>query len=815
MMKIFAFTLLLAQFSASTVFTMPPNDEHLKVDQFGYRPGDRKIAVISNPVSGYNSGTPFVPGSNYQVVNWTSGMVVFSGSPVMWNGGNTHSQSGDKVWWFDFSSLTAPGAYYVYDLSNNVRSHRFEIAENIRFGTLKQALKVFYYQRCGTAKSVPYAQFGWTDAACHLHALQDTDCRLYNNSSPATSKNLSGGWHDAGDYNKYVNFTFEPMLDLLLAYSENPLIWGDDSGLPESGNGIPDILDEVKHELEWLRKMQNSNGSFLSIVGVQNFASASPPSADLAQRFYGPATTSATFTAAAIFALSAIQFQNIGQSSYASALRTAAESAWAWASANQNITFNNSGLIGAGEQEVSAYERLVRRMAASCFLFALTGNSAYNTFFESNYNQMHLIQWGFVYPFENGQQDMLLYYAHLPGTSSTVSSAIKSAYRNSVKSNNADNLPAYLNKTDAYRAYLSNQNYTWGSNTTKARQGNIFMNMITYRLDTLSNTDYREAAQGFVNYFHGVNPTSFCFLSNMSGLGAENSIREIYHAWFEDGSSLWDRAGVSVYGPAPGYVSGGVNPAYTLDGCCPSGCGASNSLCNTTLVTPPLNQPIQKSYKDWNTAWPQNSWTITEPGIYTQAAYVKLVSKFVAPSSLKFIRISFEGMYTEPAGNHSLKDTLILYLRSSAPAYQKIDSAMTVADSLTFRAYFSFSNAAAGTYYLSVKHRNCIETWSRPGGEAYHPSAQFAYDFTSDSAMAYGSNLKRVDTSPQVFAMYSGDVNSDGVVDISDLLQIDNEAASFGTGYINTDLTGDLLADLSDLVIADNNASLFVSIVTP
>src|SRR6185295_10018321 len=182
-------------------------------------------------------------------------------------------------------------------------------------------------------------QTGWTDASCHAGALQDLDCRLYSNTSASTSKNLWGGWHDAGDYNKYVNFAFEPLLDLLFAYAENTGAWSDDYSIPESGNSIPDILDEVKYELDWLLRMQQNDGSVLSVVGTQNFASASPPSADNAQRLYGPATTSASFTAAAVFAFGAIQFNSIGQSVYANTLMNAAENAYTWAAGNPNITF--------------------------------------------------------------------------------------------------------------------------------------------------------------------------------------------------------------------------------------------------------------------------------------------------------------------------------------------------------------------------------------------------------------------------------------------------------------------------------------------
>jgi hypothetical protein len=577
---------------------------------------------------------------------------------------------------------------------------------------------MYYYQRCGTAKALPYAQTGWTDAACHVGALQDTDCRLYNDTSGSTSKNLSGGWHDAGDYNKYVNFTFETVMDLLFAYAQNPTVWGDDYNIPQSGNGIPDILDEIKYELDWLLKMQQSDGSVLCVIGTQNYASASPPSADNAQRLYGPATTSASFTAASLFALAAIQFNSIGQTAYATTLQSAAISAYTWATANPGITFYNSGIIAAGEQEVADYDVLVRQMASSVFLFALTGMTSYKTFVDNNYSQMHLIQWGYAYPFETGQQDMLLYYASLSNATTSVANNIKSNYRSSMQSNNPDNLPAYLNQTDAYRAYLANNNYTWGSNTTKGRQGNMFIDMIYYNLDAANNSNYLEAALGFINYFHGVNPTAFAFLSNMGSFGAENSINEFYHSWFTNGSALWDRVGVSTYGPAPGYIPGGPNPLYAVDGCCPSSCSSSNAFCNAALVTPPLNQPIQKSYRDWNANWPQDSWTVTECGIYTQASYVRLLSNFISQSCLttSITNLSHGNnfsidVYPNPAGNQltvSSRQSVISNIEIFNMLGQK--RLIPTSKGEESSSLIDISELPPGVYFLKVKTSSGIFT---------------------------------------------------------------------------------------------------------
>jgi endoglucanase len=630
----------------------------IKVDQFGYRLLDQKIAVISIPQVGYNAPSSFVPGATYQVRNWTTNAIVFSGAPVSWNAGATHAQSGDKAYWLDFSALTTAGSYYIFDPTNNVGSYRFEINDNVYNDVLKHATRMLYYQRCGAAKLATHAQAAWSDGACHAGALQDKDCRLYNDSgNAATAKDLSGGWHDAGDYNKYVNFTYSTMMNLLLAYKENPSIWPDNYNIPESGNGVPDLLDEIKVELEWLKKMQNANGSVLSIVGVvTGQGGQSPPTGETVKRVYGPATTSASYSTAGIFGLAAVIYKSIGQTTYAADLQTRAASAYNWAVANPSITFNNAGAVAAGEQEVSTYESSARKLDAAIFLYDLTSTATYKTYIDANYTTIHLMVWGAAYPFETSHQDALLYYASLANATPTVATAIKNTYTNSMSTNNADNLPNFLNNSDVYRAYIANNNWTWNSNQTKSSQGMMFSNMVYYNLNTPNTTNYKNAASGFVHYFHGVNPNGKTFLSNMGAVGAENSVSSFYHGWFANGSALWDEVGVSTYGPPPGFIPGGPNPSYALDVCCPSGCGASNNAICAMNVSPPSNQPIQKSYKDFNDGWPLNSWTITEPGIYTNAAYIRLLSKFATSGTLgvdenEFLANNKIIVYPSPAGN--------------------------------------------------------------------------------------------------------------------------------------------------------------------
>ena len=127
---------------------------------------------------------------------------------------------------------------------------------------------MLFYQRAGQNKDAAHAGAGWTDGASFVGALQDHHCRLYSDkNNAATERDVWGGWYDAGDPNKYTSWTAGYVESLLRAYAENPTIWTDDYNIPESGNGIPDVLDEAKWGLDYLARLQGSDGSVLSIVG--------------------------------------------------------------------------------------------------------------------------------------------------------------------------------------------------------------------------------------------------------------------------------------------------------------------------------------------------------------------------------------------------------------------------------------------------------------------------------------------------------------------------------------------------------------------
>lgn len=161
-----------------------------------------------------------------------------------------------------------------------------------------------------------------------------------------------------------------------------------------------------------------------------------------------------------------------------------------------------------------------------------------------------------------------------------------------------------------------------------------------------------------------------------------------------------------------------------------------------------------------------------------------------------------------------IPDSINIYLHRTDFPNIKVDSAY-ISLSNFCETYPVFSRALSGNYYISVKHRNSIETWSRSGGEAYtRGDGSFYFDFLNQN-FAYNNNQFQINPVNNLWGMFGGDCNQDGIVEIADLTIIDNDATNFVTGYIVSDLNGDNFADLADYTIADNNAANIVTVQAP
>ncbi|MEO6695062.1 MAG: hypothetical protein ABIY50_10555 [Ignavibacteria bacterium] len=176
------------------------------------------------------------------------------------------------------------------------------------------------------------------------------------------------------------------------------------------------------------------------------------------------------------------------------------------------------------------------------------------------------------------------------------------------------------------------------------------------------------------------------------------------------------------------------------------------------------------------------------------------------------IKAAMEGFLNTPVNTLNMRDTARAYLRTISFPFNIIDSAKAVIDSLNLTGTFKFYNITSGTYYIHLKHRNSLETWSRAGGQLVTFGSIYSYDFTTAANRAYGNNLTLKGTE---YCIYSGDLNQDGAIDGSDLSAADNDVTNFATGYVLTDVNGDNISDASDLSIIDNNAFNSIVKITP
>lgn len=180
------------------------------------------------------------------------------------------------------------------------------------------------------------------------------------------------------------------------------------------------------------------------------------------------------------------------------------------------------------------------------------------------------------------------------------------------------------------------------------------------------------------------------------------------------------------------------------------------------------------------------------------------------PFSIKVIP---QGFYnTNTMALNSDNEEIQVTIRHSASPYLIAASGTGIIDQHTFTADFTFPDLYSGSYYIEVKHWNSIETWSKFPIN-YVKGNPYTYDFTNSIDKAFGNNLILVGNNK--YSIYSGDIDQDGNITLTDVLLVFHAAGLFTTGDVVEDLNGDLAVTLSDVVIATNNSNLFVTKQAP
>lgn len=226
---------------------------------------------------------------------------------------------------------------------------------------MQKAVRMFYLQRCGTALPPEYAD-DFAHPVCHA-----APSRIFGSDATA---DVTGGWHDAGDYGRYVVPAAKAVADLLLAYETVPELFSDRSGIPESGNGVPDILDEARWEIEWMLKMMRPDGAVYHKVTCARFCGMVPPHMEQEETIISPVSTASTGDFAGALAVASRIFRNHDRSFSETCLR-AARLACAFLASSPPLSFHNPTGIETGEygDECDADERFF----AAAALYAATG----------------------------------------------------------------------------------------------------------------------------------------------------------------------------------------------------------------------------------------------------------------------------------------------------------------------------------------------------------------------------------------------------------------------------------------------------------
>ena len=293
--------------SRRITFTVPENpvSPSIQVNQVGYLPEYAKVAFVGNWLG--TAGPLPVDGREFEVLETDSGRLVYTGSLVLVN--ERDSWSGNKVLRADFSEIDAPGRYQL-QVPGIGRSYPFEISESVFQAVYRRVFRLFYHSRNSAAIIAPWADSGWERPGGipgEFNALFHPAVGispLGRGEKPHDFHAVRRGWFDAGDYGQYVVnaapvwFSFGAGIDI----SANAFA-SDNLGIPESNNGIPDVIDELEWGMAWLLSMQDSeDGGVYNRVAPLLWDDSMPHAVD-SPRYLFEKTTHATASFAAATAI--------------------------------------------------------------------------------------------------------------------------------------------------------------------------------------------------------------------------------------------------------------------------------------------------------------------------------------------------------------------------------------------------------------------------------------------------------------------------------------------------------------------------------
>jgi endoglucanase len=502
------FSLFACQSPKSTKTT---DSEAIRINQIGFYPGSVKQFTVID-----------MEASKYDIVDSTN-KIVFSGE-LKDNG--TWETSGEKVKLGDFSALKTSGTYRIL-LNEGTASYQFEIKPAIYEEALNAAIKSFYLQRSSMPIDEKYAGI-YKRAAGH----SDDKCPFHPSSGKSTGfLNSPGGWYDAGDYGKYIvnaSLSVGQMLNLIEQYPE--VITDGTLNIPESGNGIGDLWDELKYELDWMLTMQDADGGVYHKLTTKSFCGFVMPEADTLDRYIIGKGTAASVDFAAVMAQASRLYQTVNAEWSATAL-AAAKKAWAWGLANDSIPFANPADVSTGAYDDVLFKDDFYWAAAE--LYITTKDEAYLKYLTENQQEYKLEltnSWKFF--IRNMGFHSLLENKDL----------LNEQLAGSLTKGHLDLANELLKSIDENPYRIALERYEWGSNSDILNQAMILC--IAHRIT--GEEKYLIGAEQITDYIFGKNATGYCFLT---GFGSKQVMFPHHRPSGADGIEM----------PVPGFIAGGPN----------------------------------------------------------------------------------------------------------------------------------------------------------------------------------------------------------------------------------------------------------------
>jgi endoglucanase len=503
--------LILILFMALLVNAQTP-DYGAKINQLGYGEQAKKVLVYKN------ANAAFV-----EFKDLANGKAVLNAplsAAAAWEFG------GEPVRKADFSAITKPGLYAAYINGQRI-SDNIVVQNNIYENVFKASLKWFYYQRASTALPVEFAG-KWARAAGH----PDTSVYFYPESEKSAEWRISSpkGWYDAGDYGKYIVNSGISVFTILELYEHYEAQLKKFSvNIPESKSKTPDILEEVRWNLDWMLTMQDpQDGGVYHKLTTARFCGHIMPDADVAKRYAVMKTTPAALNFAAVMAQASRLYKPFDPKFSANALK-AAEKAFEWAAKNPVILFKQPDGMNTGPYNPNDETAADEKLWAATELYIATKKKVYADLADSIPFNSNGPWWGNV--------NFLAVYRMADAKNGFKKELTKAAQDTMLS---LANFLKNAMETSAYGLPVAQWNFVWGSNSAVANNGIVLLHAYYLTKDK----SYLDGAQRALDYLLGANPLG---ISYVTGYGNRTPLLPHHRPSEADG----------IFEPVPGMLVGG------------------------------------------------------------------------------------------------------------------------------------------------------------------------------------------------------------------------------------------------------------------